>query len=187
MAHKIEIATSGRALCRGCKQAIAKGEARFCEEAANPYSEDGGTSFRYWHLACAARPLANELGVALVGYEGRLEDRETLDALVENHRRPATPYAERAVNGRARCRGCDVNIAKGDLRVAFERVFEGPMGPQKGQAYVHARCVAHYLARERERGREAMELADFLSKLEAHSELAGEDRATLARELAAAP
>src|SRR5947209_5684823 len=54
MPHKIEPAPSGRASCRGCKAPIAKGDLRFAEELANPYSDEGGTSFRYWHLACAA-------------------------------------------------------------------------------------------------------------------------------------
>ena len=46
MPHKIEPAPSGRASCRGCKEPIAKGALRFGEETPNPYSEDGGMSFR---------------------------------------------------------------------------------------------------------------------------------------------
>jgi Poly(ADP-ribose) polymerase and DNA-Ligase Zn-finger region len=158
MAHKIEIALSGRASCRGCKKTLAKGELRFGEEFQNPYSEDGSMGYRYWHLACAATKLANELRQALAAFDadgGAVPDREALDALVSSHLRPEMPHAERAPNGRAHCKGCDEAVKKGDLRVAFERVFEGPMGPQKGAAYVHARCVIRYLERETERGREA--------------------------------
>jgi hypothetical protein len=175
MAHKIEPSPSGRASCRGCKKAVAKGDLRFCEEFANPYSDDGGMSFRYWHLACAAPKLANELAEALAAYQGPpVEGRAELDALIAEHLRPAMPYAERAGTGRAKCRACDENIARGELRVAFERVFEGPMGPQKAAAYAHPRCVARYLAQEKERGREGPELAEVLRLVRAHSRL-GED------------
>jgi hypothetical protein len=85
------------------------------------------------------------------------------------------PYAERASTGRARCRACDETIPKGALRVAFERVFEGPMGPQKAAAYAHPRCIARYLAHEKEGGREAPELGDVLRAVRAHSRLTEED------------
>ncbi|HEY8087518.1 MAG TPA: hypothetical protein VIF09_06735, partial [Polyangiaceae bacterium] len=84
------------------------------------------------------------------------------------HLRPPTPYVERATNGRARCRGCDVNIAKGELRMAFERAFDGPMGPQTGTAYTHASCLPQHLEREREHGR-AVEAAELYRQLEANS------------------
>jgi len=172
MAHKIEPSPSGRASCRGCKNAIAKGELRFGEEFVNPYSDEGGLSFRYWHLACAASKLANELAQALDGYDGPpIEDRAQLEAAIAAHLRPDFPYAEHAANGRARCRACDAPISKGDLRVALERVFEGPMGPQKGAAYSHPRCLAAYLAREGERGREAPQLDDVLRAVRANSKL----------------
>ncbi len=81
------------------------------------------------------------------------------------------PYAERAGTGRARCRACDETIPKGELRVAFERVFDGPMGQQRGVAYAHPKCLPKYLAHEKERGREAPEMADLLQAVRAHSEL----------------
>jgi hypothetical protein len=176
MGHKIELAPSGRASCRGCKQAITKGDPRFGEEAPNPYSDEGGMSFRYWHLACAATKLANELAAALAAYEGPpLKERAEIDALIAEHLRPPIPYAERAGTGRARCRACDETIPKGALRVAFERVFEGPMGPQKAAAYAHPRCIARYLAHEKESGRDAPEMTEVLRALRAHSRLAEED------------
>lgn len=183
MPHRVEIAPSGRATCRGCKQGIAKGAARFAEETPNPYSEDGGMAYRYWHLACAAPKLANELEAALAAYDGVVEDRAAIDALVAEHLRPEMPYAERAGTGRARCRACDETIRKGQLRVAFERVYESPMGPQKGAAYAHPRCVGRYLERERERGREAPERDEALRLVLAHSKLAAEDLEGVAREI----
>jgi hypothetical protein len=176
MAHKVELAPSGRASCRGCKRTIAKGDLRFGEEFASPYSEEGGLSFRYWHLTCAATKLANELAAALAAYEGPvIEGRAELDAVIAEHTRPPMPHAERASTGRARCRTCDQGIPKGALRVAFERVYEGPMGPQKVAVYVHPGCLPRFLARENESGRTPPETAELLRTLRANSRLPDED------------
>jgi hypothetical protein len=190
MAHKVDLATSGRARCRSCKQAIEKGVLRFGEEFKNPYSEDGGMSYRYWHLACAAAKMANELSPALAAFEGDVPERATLLELIAQNTKPTMPFAERAPNARARCRACREGIAKDQLRVAFEREFEGPMGPQKGAAYAHARCLPAYLANEVEQGRTAPSPADLLAELEAHAGPAGtvpEDLATLRGVLLPAP
>jgi hypothetical protein len=183
--HKIEPAPTGRAACRGCKKVIEKGTLRFGEEFQNPYSEDGGTSYRHWHLGCAAVKLANEVGEALGRYEGPVEDRESIEALVCEHVRPEMPYAERAGTGRAKCRVCDEMIKKGELRVAFERVFEGPMGPQKGPAYVHPKCAARYLEREIEQGREAPSRDDVVSAVTAHSKVTKNDLDEVVRQMTA--
>jgi hypothetical protein len=176
MAHKVDVAPSGRASCRGCKKAIAKGELRFGEEFASPYSEEGGMSFRYWHLACAATKVANELAAALAAYEGPpIEQRAELEAIIAEHARPPMPYAERASTGRARCRACDQSLPKGALRVAFERVYDGPMGPQKVAVYAHPKCVPRYLAREKEGGGTPPEVTELLQALRAHSKLSEED------------
>jgi hypothetical protein len=190
MTHKVEVATTGRAKCRGCKQAIEKGAVRFGEEFKNPYSEDGGMSFRYWHLTCAATKMANELGPALAAFDGEVPDRPALLELVAEHAKPVMPFAERAPNARAHCRACREGIAKGDLRVAFEREFEGPMGPQKGAAYAHARCLPTYLAHEVEQGRTAPAPAALLAELEAHgtgkAKISPDDLAELRRVLVSA-
>ena len=182
MPHKIDVAPSGRARCRGCKEPIAKGATRFAEEYNSPYSEEGGLSFRYWHLQCAAKPLANELGEALAAYPGPIDDRPSLEALVAEHARSPMPFGERASTGRARCRACDENIAKGDLRIAFERTYETPMGIQKAAAYAHPRCLARYLARESEHGREATRMDDLLVQLRANSKLTEADLTTVENE-----
>jgi hypothetical protein len=169
MSHKIDVAPTGRASCRGCKKPIAKGAPRFGEEFASPYSDEGGTSYRYWHLACAAAKLANELAPVLAAYDGPIDDRAAIEALVASHVRPEMPYLEHAPNGRARCRACDDSITKGEVRAAFERIFEGPMGPQKSAAYAHVRCLGRYLEREKEAGREVPDPAHLLAELEAHS------------------
>jgi hypothetical protein len=183
--HRIEIAPSGRAACRGCKQPIAKGELRFAEEAPNPYAEEGAMGYRYWHLTCAATKVANELAHALAVFEGHVEGRESLEALIHEHARPEMPYAERAGSGRAHCRACDVVIRKGELRVAFERTFDSPMGPQKGAAYAHPKCIARYLDRERERGREAMSRDEVLATVLRNSKLASDDLDVVRREMSA--
>jgi hypothetical protein len=186
MAHKIDVAPTSRASCRGCRKTIAKGEVRFGEESTNPYADDGGTSYRYWHLACAAAKLANELAPVLAAYDGEIADRAAIDALVREHVRPEMPYLEHAPNGRARCRACDESIAKGEPRVAFERVFEGPMGPQKGAAYVHARCLGKFVEREKERG-ETPDAAALLHDIEAHSASAAPEDLAVVRAALAPP
>ena len=183
MPHKIEVAPTGRASCRGCKQAIAKGTPRFAEEYANQFSEDGGLSFRYWHLACAATKLANDLRPVLAAYEAPLDDRASLDALIAEHAHPPMPYVERASTGRARCRACEENIPKGAFRFAFERTFESPAGPQKAAAYAHTKCVAAYLAHEKERNREAPSLTDLLAQVCTNSTLRADDLAAAEAEV----
>jgi len=184
MPHKVEPSPSGRASCRGCKKAIEKGGLRFAQEVPNPFSDDGGPAYRYWHLACAATRLANELAPVLAAYEGDVPDREAIESLLKEHVKPPMPFAERAPNGRAPCRACDEGIPKGELRVAFERTFDGPMGPQKGAAYAHVRCLRRYLERETELGREAPAAPELLETLEAHGPVAAEDLAQLRESLA---
>ena len=52
MAHVFEPAASGRAKCRGCGQALPKGEVRFGEKLANPFAE--GEMTHWFHPLCAA-------------------------------------------------------------------------------------------------------------------------------------
>jgi hypothetical protein len=59
--------------------------------------------------------------------------------------------------------------------VAFERVYEGPMGPQKVAVYVHPGCIARFLAREAESGRTPPDVAELLRTLHANSKLPDDD------------
>ncbi|MDB4943969.1 MAG: hypothetical protein JWP97_3503 [Labilithrix sp.] len=148
MAHVIEVAKSGRAGCRTCRNPIPKGELRFGEESPNAFGEPGDVSFRWHHLKCAAQKLPDELKSALATYEGDVPDREELDKLMaeaEASKPPPFPYADRAPTGRARCQACGEAIAKGGLRVAIERDLERGMGVTKGAGYLHPACAAAYV------------------------------------------
>ena len=81
MANVIEEAKSGRASCRTCKKAIAKGELRFGEEAPNAFGD--APSMRWHHLACAAEKLPAELKEALDQYPGPVGNRAELDLLLD--------------------------------------------------------------------------------------------------------
>ncbi|NIL99791.1 MAG: hypothetical protein GTN89_02335, partial [Acidobacteria bacterium] len=52
MPHVLEPATSGRAKCRGCGQAIKKDEIRLGEKLPNPFAE--GEMTHWYHPPCAA-------------------------------------------------------------------------------------------------------------------------------------
>jgi hypothetical protein len=173
----IEHAKTGRARCRGCRQAIAKSELRFGEEAPNDFDpEGGGTSMRWFHVKCAAehRPLL--LKEALAAYTGELPERAELEASIakaEASAPPPYPYAERAATSRSRCVSCGEGIEKGAFRVAFEREIDTGMMVRKGPGYLHVGCAAEYLKEP-----------DLGAKLKAHSRLSAEDLAALDGELA---
>ena len=178
MAHTIEVAKSGRATCRGCRQKIEKDALRFGEETPNMFSEEGGTTYRWWHLECAAKgKLANEVRDALKGWTGEVPNREALDKLIAEHLHADYPYAERAANGRAKCRVCDAQIEKGSLRVAFERIVETGMGVQRGPGYLHSTCTLGYKDAAA-MGKEALQ-----KTLAEHSKLSDEDKAQLAKDV----
>ena len=148
MAHTIEVAKSGRAGCRTCRNPIAKGELRFGEESANAFGEPGDMSYRWHHPKCAATKLPDELKSALATFEGEIPDREELDTLMAEavaNKPPPFPYADRAPTGRARCQACGEAIAKGALRVAIERELDRGMGATKGAGYLHPACAAAYI------------------------------------------
>jgi len=177
MAHLVEVAKSGRATCRGCGEKVEKGALRFGEEVPNVFAEEGGTAHRYWHLPCAAKKMANELREALRSFAEEVPDRAALDALITEHAHPDYPYAERAPNGRARCRVCQEGIGKGQLRVVFERVYETGMGMTRSAGYLHAACTMRYGDAEK-LGKEALDAA-----LRAHSALPAADLEEITRAL----
>ena len=149
MAHTIEVAKSGRASCKTCKQNIAKDDLRFGEEFVNQFSDSGGTSYRWHHLPCAAKKLPMALKGVLEAYEGEVPNRAELDALIEVSKakaKPASfPYADRAATARSKCIVCHEPIAKSELRVAIEREIDTGMMQTKGAGYMHPACVSAWL------------------------------------------
>ena len=147
MPHVIEAAASGRAKCRGCDQAIAKGELRFGERLPNAFGE--GDMTLWFHLVCAAYKRPESLLEALrdsATPRAAIENAAKLEAAAElgiTHRRlPRVTGADRAPTGRARCRHCRELIAKDTWRIAlvfFEEYRFQPSG------FVHAACAREYL------------------------------------------
>jgi hypothetical protein len=148
MPHTIEAAASGRAKCRGCDQAIGKGELRFGERLPNAFGE--GDMTLWFHLVCAAYKRPESFLETLRGMDatGRsaVERSDELERVAEfgiAHRRlPRVTGADRAPTGRARCRHCKELIAKDTWRIAlvfFEEYRFQPSG------FVHAACARDYL------------------------------------------
>jgi hypothetical protein len=149
MPHVIELASSGRAKCRGCEQAIAKGALRFGERQPNAFGE--GEMTLWFHLRCAAykrpEPFLEALAGAGEGVARKdIVDADELQAAAEfgvAHRRvPRINGADRAPTGRARCRHCKELIGKDTWRIAlvfFEDYRFQPSG------FIHAGCAQPYL------------------------------------------
>ncbi len=146
MANVIEEAKSGRASCRTCKKAIAKGELRFGVETQTQFSDT--PSLQWHHVLCAAAKLPVDLKAALAEYPGEVANRAELeaamaDAVKKGSAKPAGfPYSDRAPTGRARCMRCEQPIEKGALRVAVERELELGANVTRGAGYLHPGCVA---------------------------------------------
>lgn len=184
VAHLIEPASSGRAKCRSCDQAIAKGELRFGERQPNAFGE--GEMTLWFHLPCAAysRPepfLETQAAVAADGMEAAAHGALTAaDAAplvqaarfgIEHRRVPRLHGAARATSGRAHCRSCRELIGKGDWRLSlvfFEDYRFSPGG------YVHAHCARAYF-----------ETVDLLERIRHFSkDLRDEDIAEIAAAMA---
>jgi hypothetical protein len=150
MANVIEEAKSGRASCRTCKKAIAKGELRLGVETQTQFSDT--PSLQWHHVLCAAAKLPAELKAALAEYPGEVPNRAALEAAMEEaakkgSAKPAAfPYVDRAPTGRAKCMLCEQPIEKAAFRVAVERELELGANVTRGAGYLHPRCVAENLA-----------------------------------------
>ena len=149
MPHIIEEAKSGRASCRTCRKPIAKGELRFGEEVENQFADAGETTHRWHHMACAAGSKTDELRATLAAHDGNPPVPDELKAELERamadadaKKPPPYPHADKAPSGRAKCQGCGETIAKGELRIAFERDIERGMQVMKGAGYLHPKCAA---------------------------------------------
>jgi len=149
MANVIEEAKSGRASCRTCKKAIAKGELRLGVETQTQFSD--APSMQWHHLLCAAAKHPDELTAALAEYAGDVPNRAELDAAMETAAKKgaakpaAFPYVDRAPTGRAKCMLCEQPIEKGSFRIAVERELELGANVTRGAGYLHPRCAAKNL------------------------------------------
>ena len=151
MPHVIEAAKTGRAKCRGCGEPIAAGTVRLGERVPNPFSDDGGETTLWYHVACAAflRPEAFLEAIAApeaAAIAAQIDGRETLAheaTLGAAHRRlPRATAAERASSGRATCRHCKQLIEKGAWRLALTYYDEGRFAPS---GFIHIGCAREYL------------------------------------------
>lgn len=173
MAHTVEPASSGRAKCRGCGQAIAKGELRFGERLPNPFADDGDMTL-WFHPLCAAYKRPESLAEVLEG--SGVEDEAGLHKIIDfgiNHRRiPRINGIQRASSARARCRSCKEPIVKDDWRIPLV-LFDDGMFNASG--YVHLSCVAEYF-----------ETSDILDRIQhfAKEPLSDEDLAQVGAHLA---
>ena len=149
MANVIEEAKSGRASCRSCKKAIAKGELRLGVEQMTQFSDT--PSMQWHHLLCAAQKLPGELKGALASFDGDMPNRGEIekamqDAIKSGKAKPgAFPYIDKAPTGRAKCMQCEQPIAKDSLRVAVEREIDTGAMVTRGAGYLHPKCVVENL------------------------------------------
>ena len=168
MPHVFEPAASGRSKCRGCGQALPKGELRFGEKLANPFAE--GEMTHWFHPACAAykRPeaLLEGLQAAILEIPDRAELERRANASLAQRRLPRIDGAERSPSGQARCRQCKEPIEKGAWRIRLVFHEEGTFSPG---GFVHLACRKDYF--------EASDIAEQL--LHFSPALSAEDRAEL--------
>jgi len=139
--HTFEPAASGRSKCRGCGQALAKGELRFGERLPNPFGE--GEMTLWFHPLCAAykRPEAI-LETLASGVEAPERDalERAANASLAQARLRRIDGAERA-KGQATCRHCREPIAKGDWRIRLVFYEEGQFSPS---GFIHIDCRGAY-------------------------------------------
>jgi len=141
MPHVFEAAASGRSKCRGCGQALARGELRFGERLANPYAD--GEMTLWFHPLCAAHKRPEAMLEALE-HAIEVPDRETLEraarASIAPERVRRIDGAERA-KGQANCRHCREPIPKGAWRIRLVFFEEGRFNPS---GFIHPSCAQAY-------------------------------------------
>ncbi|HKE46090.1 MAG TPA: PARP-type zinc finger-containing protein [Steroidobacteraceae bacterium] len=140
----LEPAASGRAKCRGCARAIARGELRFGERLPNPFAE--GETTVWFHPLCAAYKRPEALLQALRETSETVPEREKLERAAgfsaEQRRRPRIDGAERAPSGQAKCRHCHEPIARGTWRIRLVYFQDGRFAPG---GFIHLGCRgAHF-------------------------------------------
>jgi len=143
MPHVFEPAPTGRAKCRGCGQAIAKGELRFGERMPNPFAE--GEMTLWFHPRCAAYKRPEAVLQALAEAAERPPDAAALELAARansGHRRlQRIDGAERAASSQAKCRSCKQKIEKGTWRVRLLFFEEGRFTPS---GFLHLDCRNDY-------------------------------------------
>jgi len=143
MPHLFETASTGRAKCRGCKQAIAKGEWRFGESLPNPFGE--GEVTHWFHPLCAAYKRPEPILETLKAATGDVPDRENLERIanagIASHRLPRIDGAERSPTSQAKCRHCHEPIEKGGWRIRLVFHEEGNFSPG---GFIHLKCRQPY-------------------------------------------
>ena len=152
MPSLIERASSGRAKCRVCGQAVAKAELRFGEALPNAYGE--GESLFWFHLTCAACARPESFLPVLAQTAEAIEDRDELERLAKGGlaqpRLCRIVRAERASSGRAKCRHCRELIALDAWRLSLHLFEEGRFNPI---GTIHASCGVGYFGVEPESAR----------------------------------
>jgi hypothetical protein len=175
MPDRIELAASGRARCRACKKALAKGQERFAEAAPNPLAE--GETQHYYHLECAAERRPKVFAALFGTLQPPRPDLEPLAAAaalaMAHHRLERLGTLERAKSARANCRFCRELIEKDAWRVALQPIEEGRLA---AWGFIHLPCVAGYTG-----------IKPSLERLLRYSELPDEARSEIASALEAMP
>lgn len=143
MLHVFEPAATNRSKCRGCKQALQKGELRFGEGLPNQFGE--GEVTHWFHPMCAAYKRPEPLLEALQSAATDVPDREALErtarASLAQHRLPRIDGAERSPTGQAKCRQCREPIEKGSWRIRLIFHEEGVFSPG---GFIHLGCRQAY-------------------------------------------
>ena len=141
MPHVFEPAASGRSKCRGCGQALPRGELRFGERLPNPFGD--GEMTLWFHPMCAAYKRPEPIMEALAA-SADVPQREALERAARSslaqQRLVRIDGAERA-KGQATCRSCREPIAKGAWRIRLVFYEEGQFNPS---GFIHLDCRAAY-------------------------------------------
>jgi hypothetical protein len=141
MPHVFEAAASGRSKCRGCGQALQRGELRFGERLPNPFGD--GEMTLWFHPLCAAykrpEPILEALAAA-----GEIAGREPMERAARSslaqQRLARIDGAERA-KGQASCRSCREPIPRGAWRIRLVFYEEGQFNPS---GFIHLDCRKAY-------------------------------------------
>ena len=161
MTHVFELASSARSKCRGCRQALAKGELRFGERLPNPFGE--GEVTHWFHPLCAAykRPDAVLEGLCVTG---NVADREALEgvarAALAHPRLARIDGAERSPTGQARCRHCHEPVERGAWRIRLVFQEEGTFSPG---GFIHLGCRHAYFESRDDIGEQVLHFSPALS------------------------